>query len=81
MKIVIIHGDKATGKTRNAETFNRLYRCRRIIDDWFPGQKLRDGDLALTNIEPPFNLDNVHVVSIERALKDARAVFGKGSVK
>ncbi len=58
MSIVIIHGPKASGKTTNAEQFKRLYKCKRIIDGWGDfgvNRVLRDGDMVLTNMEPPFD--------------------------
>ncbi len=67
MSIVIVHGPKASGKTRRAEELMRHYGCKRIIDEWDGRAPLRDGDLALTNMEPQFFVDDARVVSIATA--------------
>jgi len=74
MSIVIVHGPKASGKTRNAARLKKHYKCKRIIDGWGDFgllQVLRDGDLVLTNMEPPFEGATLPrgalVVDIEKA--------------
>jgi nicotinamide riboside kinase len=75
MNIVIIHGPKASGKTTNAELLKRHYGCRRIVDEWGESgrfSKLRDGDLALTTMEPPFNVHGAIVRDIHTAVRLAK---------
>lgn len=67
MAIVIIHGDMRTGKTRRGNLFLRHYKCKRIVDGWDGISKLNDGDLGLTNQEPPFNIAGAKVVDIATA--------------
>lgn len=64
MSIVIIHGPMASGKTRRATQLLRHYKCKRIVDCWDGRQALMDGDLALTNMEPPFNVYGARAVNI-----------------
>jgi hypothetical protein len=67
MRTVIIYGDSATGKTRRREEFKLYYGCSRIVDGWDGRTKLQDGDLALTNLHPPFNVPGATVVDIAKA--------------
>lgn len=67
MSIVILHGAPATGKTRRSEQFKRHYGCSRIVDGWDGRAKLKDGDLAITNETPPFNVPGAKVVDVVTA--------------
>lgn len=86
MAIVIIHGDKATGKTVNAERFKQQYRCARILDGWpdDAGSRgrgdPRNGDLILTTRSPremqralkgKLTGDEVIFIGIDRARAEA----------
>lgn len=78
MSIVIIYGPPASGKTTNGKKFMKHYGCSRVIewDEWRRGRALKDGDLALTNMEPPFSVPGARAVDIETA---KRAIGRKGS--
>lgn len=67
--ITIIHGPQASGKSRRAQEFMRLYGCTRLVEEWDGKQPLRDGDLALTQMEPPFIADvsGAQIMPITRA--------------
>lgn len=67
MSIVILHGPQATGKTRRGEQLKRHYGCHNIIDEWDGRAKLKDGDLAITNEAPPFNVPGAKVVDVAKA--------------
>ena len=67
MSIVIVYGPQGAGKTSRGEEMRRQYGCSRIVDDWNPGQRLRRGDLALTNASPPFDVPGATVIHIEQA--------------
>jgi hypothetical protein len=54
MAIVIIHGAQGAGKSRHAAAFLSHYRCKRLVDDWNGKTRLQDGDLAITNLPPPY---------------------------
>jgi hypothetical protein len=67
MRIVVIHGPQATGKTLHASRFAEHYGCARTLD-WTHAKQHEqplDGDLLLT-IEPP--------AKILRALPDATLI-------
>lgn len=64
MAIVIIHGPQASGKTRHKEALKQHFKCSRIIDGWDGRRTLYDGDLALTNEEPPFNCPDAQIIDI-----------------
>lgn len=69
MSIVVIYGPPGSGKTLNCEALRRAYNCRRVVDGWGPGIPLVDGDLALTNVAPPYpGVRGARVVSIGSAL-------------
>jgi hypothetical protein len=72
MKVVIVHGTKGCGKTLNAEKFKQAYKCKRVVDDWHEEMTLKDGDLVLTNLAPPFKIKNAQVVSFNSAMKFAK---------
>jgi len=54
MTITVIRGHQATGKTVNAQAFQKQYGCSAIVDDWYPPSRcsreleVRDGSLVLT---------------------------------
>lgn len=54
MSIVIIHGRKASSKTRNPQQLLKHYGCKRIVSAWRPGKRLQHGELALTIYSPAF---------------------------
>jgi len=78
MGIVIIYGPPGSGKTTNGKKFMKHYKCTRVIewDERKRGRALKDGDLALTNLEPPFSVPGARAVDIETA---KRAIGRKGS--
>lgn len=67
MSIVIVYGGEDTGKTRRSAELKKHYGCRRVLDGWDGLQPLKSGDLALTNLQPPFQVPGAQAVSIERA--------------
>jgi len=69
MAIIIIHGPEACGKTRNSAKLRAHYKSHRVRDDWHPGIALREGDLALTNFEPPFFVAGARTIPFADALK------------
>jgi SpoVK/Ycf46/Vps4 family AAA+-type ATPase len=73
MSIVIVHGPQGTGKTTHAEALRQHYKCSRIVDGWCEESRaaLRQGDLALTNQSPPFDVSGATVVDIETAKHEA----------
>jgi hypothetical protein len=67
MNIVIVHGGQASGKTRNGQKLIQHYGCKRIVDDWDGKSPLKQGDLALTHMPPPFSVTGARVVDIVTA--------------
>ncbi len=65
--IVIVHEPRASGKTLHGEQLRKYYGYDRIVDGWDGQEPLVDGDMALTNAEPPFNVPGAKVVGIETA--------------
>lgn len=70
MALVIIYGPQGSGKTKHAEALKQHFGCTRIVewDERPQGQALRDGDLALTNLEPPFAVPGAKAYHIVSAL-------------
>ena len=68
-KPMIIVGPQASGKTKNAASFLRGLGCVRLVDDWDGVSKLKDGDLALTNIERVQVPAGCRLMSVLDALK------------
>lgn len=70
MPLVIIYGPQGTGKNLHAEALKKHFGCQRIVewDDVKQGPALRDGDLALTNLEPPFTVPGAKAYHIVSAL-------------
>lgn len=64
MTIAILHGPQRSGKTLHSQSIKNLYKCKRIVDEWDGVQPLEDGDLAITNHEPPFNIPGAFTVDI-----------------
>lgn len=56
MEAIIIHGPQGCGKTTAAQHLKAKYGAQRVVDEWRPGVTLLPGDLALTNLKPPFAL-------------------------
>lgn len=50
---VIVYGPQGCGKTRAAPALAAKYGCRRIVDEWQPGDTLPPETLALTNCPMP----------------------------
>jgi len=69
MSILIIYGEKGSGKTTNAERLRAHFGCKRVVDDWIPGDQLRDGDMALTCDDGCFGYKKAQVVTLTAALK------------
>lgn len=51
MKPTVIAGPPGTGKSRHAEAARKALGLIRIVDAWDGVTPLKQGDLALTNIE------------------------------
>lgn len=68
--ITIIYGAQGSGKSRRADEFLKHYGCTRIVEEWDGKVRLKNGDLAFTNLKPPFTIsaDAMYtVVSIQAA--------------
>ncbi len=65
--IIIIYGAPGSGKTRRAEQLRRHYGGKRVIDGWDGGSGLHPGDIALTNLQPPFCQSGARAIPIEKA--------------
>jgi hypothetical protein len=52
-RIVVVYGKQGVGKSRLQQQFLRHFGLRRVVDGWDGASPLSDGDLAITNIEPP----------------------------
>lgn len=65
---LIIVGPQASGKTRNSDAFQQVLGCKRVVDNWDGRTKLKDGDLALTNVEKLPSDSGYRVLSITDAL-------------
>lgn len=75
MGIVIVYGPKACGKTRHAEQFRKAFDCARVVDDWDGVRPLKEGDLALTNVEPSFYVNvEATVIDVVTAFRRLRVV-------
>lgn len=79
--IVVIHGAQRTGKTLNAQEFQRLYNCHRV-QDWscFRGRghsefPVRNGDLLLTT-ETPEVIRRALPQAVLVPVNDARRAIG-----
>lgn len=68
-KPLIIVGPQASGKTKNAAFFLKVFGCTRLVEDWDGQSSLVSGDLALTNVEGFSIPDGCVVLSIVDALK------------
>ena len=64
--IVIIY-EKGTGKTRRAEELRKHYGCKRVVDEWDGEQELKNHDLVITNLQPPFNVDGARTIKATKA--------------
>ena len=62
MSIVIVYGSQNIGKSRRGDQLMKHYGCKRLVDEWDGRQKLRDGDLAITNMMPPFSVAGARIV-------------------
>jgi len=67
MSIVIIYGAAGAGKSRRSEMYKDHFGCKRVVDGWDGLSKLRDGDLAITNVSPPFNVPDAKLVHVVKA--------------
>jgi len=54
VSIIILYGEAGIGKTRRAESLIKEFKCTTIFDNWDGTSKLEDGDLAITNVKPPY---------------------------
>ncbi len=72
-KPVIVVGPQGSGKTRNAKAFMRAFGCSRLVDEWDGVVGLRDGDLALTNLELFQVRPRYQVLTVEQALEQIKA--------
>jgi len=48
--ITVIYGPSGSGKTTNAHYLKGKFGCKRVVDEWVPGdvRELHTGDLVLT---------------------------------
>lgn len=69
--ITIVYGPMGCGKTRNADQLRRFFAARRIVDGWpnLEDNQLRQGDLALTYLDPPYDVRGARCVSFDRAMR------------
>lgn len=65
MSIVIVYGPQGIGKTTHGEALRRHYKCSRVVE--WEGGPLREGDLALTNESPPYDVPGATAVAFETA--------------
>jgi len=65
VSIVIVYGPQGIGKTTHGEALRRYYKCSRLVE--WEGEPLREGDLALTNELPPYNVPGATAVPFETA--------------
>lgn len=68
MSIVIIHGAVADN-LRREEQLKQTFGCTRIIKEWDGQVILKDGDLVLTTLSPPFRALEATVISADIAKK------------
>lgn len=73
ISITVIYGPPGSGKTTNAEAFMKYYGCARLVDDWLGNTELQPGDLALTNVNPPFDVPRARFIGIKTAIRKACA--------
>ncbi|RZI33115.1 hypothetical protein [Pseudomonas orientalis] len=71
-KPLIIVGPQASGKTRNSKAFLHAFGGKRVVDNWDGRSPLRDGDLALTNVENFSLPTGFQVISVSEALQRLR---------
>lgn len=64
---VVIYGSVASGKTRYAEQYKTHFGCNRIIEEWDGKTLLEVGDLALTQLNPPYSIPTSLIVPVEEA--------------
>ena len=76
MNIVILYGPIASGKPRRTEMFLKFYKCKHIVEEWDGKTPLKDGDLALTNSKPPFNIKCARVIRLEVAKNQVVRLHG-----
>ena len=66
---MVIHGKPGCGKTLCATYLKARYQCRRVLDEWDGQTPLAPGDLALTHVAPPYQVDVDVVESFDDALE------------
>lgn len=65
---VVVYGPSGDGKTMaaHAKGLARYFRCDLINDGWDGHEPIRNGELALTNIPPPYVAKADRVVPFKR---------------
>ena len=64
-KKVIVYGPQGCGKTLAAEQLMRKFGCESLLDEWDGSTQIPPGHLALTCLEPPYEVEADVVVKYE----------------
>ena len=82
MNIIILHGCRGLFMERRIPALLKYYGCKRVIEKWDGKRKLEDGDIALTDIDPPFSIKGAKTVfaSTAKTLVTARYVIRGGRI-
>ncbi len=64
--VTIVYG-AGIGKTRRRADLMKAFGAERIVDEWNGHSRLKAGDLAITNLMPPFNVPGANLVSATKA--------------
>ncbi|MEW8000692.1 MAG: hypothetical protein AB2795_19275 [Candidatus Thiodiazotropha endolucinida] len=70
---VVVYGPQGCGKTMVAEQLKEHFGCTEVKDDeWDGSTLLREGELALTNVPPPYAVSVQKIIKFESAMTDIR---------
>lgn len=61
---IILHGPQGSGKTQAANLIISRYKIKEVIEEWDGITKIPEGALAVTNLQPPFNIPGVTVIRV-----------------
>ena len=67
MFAVIIYGQLHTGTKPSAKDLKTFYGCESVVDDWDGTTPLADGALAITSLQPPFDIKGAAAIHINIA--------------